>query len=292
MQTVLSAIVTHNGADGQESSVEADYQAASGAGYDQDCDGNYDSSTDVYPFIASSSDPFGGGGGEFYDPSLADAGTRGGFGFREYSLPIIVHVCDTYFRDPESSSPYLAAVPGGCPIDAGRSDFVAAFADLNAYFAGIDASGGGPKSSYGPYNDMILSAQLTNSYADLDGDGDADDELVAVADQSAMGYDTALTEFVVTAVDQLVQSIRFTSVELNIEGDEYGFVTDIDPDAYTDIDPNAGTELDFTLTFRGVVAATTEDQLYRLTLNVIGDGTTLLDSQDIIVLVPGTSYDE
>ena len=52
----------------------------------------------------------------------------------------------------------------------------------------------------------------------------------------------------------------------------------------------AGTELDFTLTFRGTVAATTEDQIFVLTLNVLGDGTTLLDSKDIVVLVPGTSY--
>jgi len=39
-----------------------------------------------------------------------------------------------------------------------------------------------------------------------------------------------------------------------------------------------------------VVAATTEDQLFALTLNVIGDETILLDSQDIIVVVPGTHY--
>ena len=39
-----------------------------------------------------------------------------------------------------------------------------------------------------------------------------------------------------------------------------------------------------------MVAATTEDQLYRLTLNVIGDGSILLDTLDIIVLVPGSSY--
>jgi DNA-binding IclR family transcriptional regulator len=42
--------------------------------------------------------------------------------------------------------------------------------------------------------------------------------------------------------------------------------------------------------FRGTVAATTEDQLYRLTLNVLGDSSVLLDSLDIIVRVPGTAF--
>jgi hypothetical protein len=80
-------------------------------------------------------------------------------------------------------------------------------------------------------------------------------------------------------------------VELEVEGDEWGFVTHIDPLFYDNIDPSAGIDvLDFTLHFRGVVAATTEDQLYALTLNVVGDDTILLDTLDIIVVVPGTAY--
>jgi hypothetical protein len=50
-----------------------------------------------------------------------------------------------------------------------------------------------------------------------------------------------------------------------------------------------GTVITFTLEFLGTVAATAEDQLYQLTLNVIGDETVLLDTLDIIVVVPGTS---
>ena len=93
------------------------------------------------------------------------------------------------------------------------------------------------------------------------------------------------------AIEDLVSSIRFDRVSLDIEGDEWGFVTGVTPEFVEDIDPSGGTEeIDFTLNFRGVVAATTEDQLYRLTLNVIGDGSILLDTLDIIVLVPGSSY--
>ena len=34
------------------------------------------------------------------------------------------------------------------------------------------------------------------------------------------------------------------------------------------------------------IAGTVEDQLFLLTLNILGDGTTLLDKKDILVLVP------
>ena len=76
-------------------------------------------------------------------------------------------------------------------------------------------------------------------------------------------------------------------VALQIEGDTYGFVTGIDPSEYTDIDPSTTSSLTFTLQFRGVVAATTEDQLFLLTMNIIGDGTTLLGTKDIVIRVPG-----
>ena len=96
---------------------------------------------------------------------------------------------------------------------------------------------------------------------------------------------------VVDAITQLVNSITFDRVELQIDGDDYGFVVGIDPAYYDDIDPSdSGSVLTFTLTFRGVIAATTEDQSFILTLNVIGDGTTMLDSYDILVVVPGNAY--
>ena len=44
------------------------------------------------------------------------------------------------------------------------------------------------------------------------------------------------------------------------------------------------------MSFRGTMPATTEDQLFKLTLNVLGDGTVLLDTYDIYVRVPGRSF--
>jgi len=287
--TAVSSWFASGGADGPESTVEAIYQAASGIGYDQNCDGSYDSTDDVPPFLADASDPFGGSATEAYDASLAGAGLRGGFGFRDYSLPIIIYATDNYIRDPEATGVSYNVTPGGCPIDAASSDVVSVLDDLGGYIIGLDVTGGGATSTYGPYPQMLQLAQDTNSYADIDGDGDVDDELVWSLNQSSATFASDFSDFVITAIDQLVSSIKFSDVTLEISGDDYGFVTDIDPESYTGIEPE-DVNLDFTLTFRGVVAGTVEDQIFLLTLNVIGDGTTLLDTLDIVVQVPGTSY--
>jgi len=282
-QTALRRLTTHSGNDGPESGTEALYQAASGVGYDQNCNRSYDSSTDVYPFMASASDPFGGTGGQYYNASTVGGGTLGGFGFRDYALPVVVLASDNYFRDPESSNRSYNSAPGGCPQDAGWSDAVTAFTDLGAYFIGISVNG-----TLG-YPQMIDFAQRTGSYADLDGDGVADEE--TVQQWNSYGGTTSFRSTVVNAITQVVQSVRFSRVDLSVDGDVYGFVTSIEPTYYEGLGADdAGTVLPFTLTFRGRVAATTEDQLYRLTLNVLGDSSILLDTLDIIVVVPGTAY--
>ena len=48
-----------------------------------------------------------------------------------------------------------------------------------------------------------------------------------------------------------------------------------------------GEVLDFNIQREGAVEATTESQVYALTLNVIGDETIRLDTLDMVILVPG-----
>lgn len=281
MQTALASMTTHSGGDGTEDGFEAIYQASSGAGYDMDCDGNYDASTDVKPFIASAGDPFGGGGGEWYDSTTVGGGTLGGMGFRDYALPIIVEGTDNYMRDPDSSNAYIANAPGGCPMDAGSAATLTSFLDLGAYFMGISINGSLP------YPQMVDFANATGSLADLDGDGVAAEPVV----QTWSGSSTAFRETIVTGVTQLVAAVKFERVDLQVDGDVYGFVTSIEPEYYEGLgSDDSGTVLNFTLTFRGVVAATTEDQLFKLTLNVLGDQAILLDTLDIIVVVKGTPF--
>ncbi len=271
VQTSLTGIGLHGGSDGPEGCMEALYQGLSGAGYDQNCNGNYNANTDVQPFIASGSDPFGGGGGEARTSSTG--GEVGGFGFRPYALPILVYATDNYMRDPEAGY----GTPGGCPGDAAHSDVVASAKANNAYLIGISVSGSLPVPQ------MNKLAKDTGSLADTDGDGFADDNLVF----TWTGSSATLRKTIVDAIKNLVGSVRFSSVSLRVANDPYGFVTDISPESIPVSGDVTGLEVDFSLTFRGVVSASSEDRVYKLTLDVLGDDTVLLDTLDIYVLVPG-----
>jgi len=281
VQSTLSSVTTiHTGADDPAAGMEALYQAASGAGYDLDCDGVYDENTDILPFRSAPGDPFGGASEQFYDPSDPSTGTLGGMGFRDYALPILVYATDNNLRDPDSADSVYNAGPGGCPQDAGLSDVIPAVDSLGAYLIAVSAN-----STIG-VSQMQELARETDSYADTDGDGFADNELVFLW----YGTDADFRDTVTQAIEDLVSAIRFSRVSLQIEGDEWGFVTDISPDSYDVSGDVSGDVVDFTLTFRGVVAATTTDQLFALTLDVLGDESILLDSLDIIVVVPGSTY--
>jgi hypothetical protein len=283
VETAVRTMSLHSGADGPESAIEAYYQGASGAGYDQNCNRTFDSAEDVKPFIADSSDPFRGTGGEHYDPSTPGIGVRGGFGFREFSLPIILLATDNLMRHPSASGSHRAT-PGGCPIDADMSDVATALADIGGYVITVDVTPG--SYSWGPGPEARALARLTNSMADLNGDG-IKEELVINLSQSSAGFEAAFAEKIVTTVDQLVSSLKFAKLELQVAGDEYGFVTNIRPAYYSDIDTSdPELEFPFTLTFRGAVAGIGSDQTFLLKLLVIGDGGTLLDTMDIIVVVP------
>lgn len=276
VQGILSALRVHSGADTPESSMEALYQTLTGAGYDQDCDGRYDTNTDLVPFLASGSDPFGGAGGQGYSSTVPGTGMGGGVGFRDYSLPVIVYATDAQMRDPETRGGW-SGTPGGCPGDAGASDVVAAAAAAGARLIGVSVGGTAPVAQ------MEALADATNSLADTDGDGRANDRLVF----QWSGSSSVLRDTIVHAIEDLVTSVQFNYVTLQVDGDTHGFVIGVDPEEYTLSSEVSGQVLDFTLTFRGAVPAAAEDQVYHLALNVLGDGTVLLDTLDIYVVVPG-----
>ncbi len=289
MQNALNSIPGHSGGDGQESDHEALYQAITGNGYDMNCDQSYDTSDDVPPFIGSSGDAFGGKSStESYDSAVAGTGTRGGMGFRDFSLPIIVYATDIYMRDPDSSDSSLAQVPGGCAQDAGSDLVIQEYLDMGAYMIGIDVGSYQPTDYYSPTPQMEYLAENTLSMADLDGDGDATDLLVFQVPQGSSSFGAELTANVVTAVEQLVSTVTFEKVHLEITGDEWNLVQSIEPESYENVDPKDVPSLNFTLTFLGAIAATDDDQLFSMTLQIIGDDAILLDTKDIVVVVPGT----
>ena len=279
VQAALGAVEIHGGADLPESTMEALFQGVVGDGYDQNCDGVYDAGTDVKPFLADEEDPFEGSAGQAFESTSTGGGTIGGYGFREHALPIIVYATDNYLRDPDAGY----ATPGGCPMDAGQSDVVGAFAELGGYAIGINTRSFGTSGMA----QMEALAEATGSIADTDDDGLEDDLLVF----QWTGSSDAFRDTVTGAIEDLVGAIQFSTISLQVEGDEWGFVTHIEPPAYTNLTASSDIDmLDFSLNFRGVVAATTEDQLFALTLNIVGDDTILLDTLDIIVVVPGNTY--
>lgn len=274
VQNTIATLPLHYGVDGNVSSMEALYQGATGAGYDMACNASYDEDHDVLPFIASGSDPFGGSGGEGWDPTVPGGGERGGFGFRDFALPVLIYATDGFLRDPEDGF----GVPGGCPIDAASSDVVRAMADLGGRVIGV-------KVGDTNIDEMQELAAETGSFGDTDGDGSVDDPLVFVW----WGGSTAFQETIVDAVKLLLSGFRFGTLELEVEGDEWGFITGIDPE-HVDVSGSVdGDTVEFTLSFLGTVASTAEDQLYELTLHVIDDGYLLIDSLKVIVVVPGTA---
>ena len=276
VQSALSGLRLHSGGDTPESTIEALYQALTGTGYDQACNGRYDSTTDVKPFIASGGDPFNGGGGQTYTSGSSGGGTLGGMGFRDYALPVLIYATDAEMRDDDVAS---YGTPRGCPGDAGSSDVARAAGSLGASLVGSAVG------NTGQVTEMNTLAQNTNSYADTDGDGRADDKLVF----TWTGSSSTLRSTIVSAVTDLVSSLEFGSVTLEVEGDEHGFIVDVEPDSQVVSGGASGQELEFSLTFRGAIAASQEDQVYKVTLNVVGDGTILLDTLDVYVLVPGSS---
>ena len=274
IQSTLLSTPLHSGADGPESGMEAIYQAASGAGYDQGCDGSYSSSTDVPPFLSDPSDLFGGAV-QGYDSSLPGGGTIGGFGFREFALPVIIYAIDNILRDPEAGY----GSPGGCPTDAGRSDVIAAVTGIGARLIGMAVNWGGG------YSQMVDLANSTSSYADTDGDGAVDDPLVFTWSSSSSAFRTT----VVDAIQDLVHSVEFSTVEMIAPDDIWGFVRSIDPMSYSEVYVSSGDEvtLDFSVELRAALPPSYDDRVYSFDLLVVGDGAVSLGVVELLILVPG-----
>ena len=153
---------------------------------------------------------------------------------------------------------------------------VTATNNLGGYLIGIGANSG---IALPQMRDL---AGKTGSMADTDGDGAADDLLVFQWN----GSSSTLRSTIVNAITDLVESVQFTTVELQVD-DPYGFVTGVSPSSYSLSGAPNGQVIKFTLDFLGAIPAGEEDEIYNLTLNVLGDGTVLLDSLDIYVVVPG-----
>jgi len=276
VSTALNSVRVNNGADLPESSFEALYQAATGRGFDQNCNNALDTSTDVPPFQATVGDAFGGVVAGTYDPNVEGTGELGGMGFREDVLPIVIYATDAELRDPDRG--YDVPGDGTCnPGAAGSNAATSALNALGAKTIGIVVSSGGG----GPTRQMEDVAEATGSWGDFDGDGD---EELAVLQWSS----GSLSESVADAIESIVDAAIFDEVWLEVEGDDHGLVESIDPERYTDVP--SGEEMPFHIEFTGAVPSEANDRTYAIIFVLkgrVGDVELVLDRFTVHVLVPG-----
>ena len=238
VQAALSNIsLVGGGYDMPEASYEALYQAASGMGYDQSCDGQYDEDEDVLPFKRRSDDAFSGAVSGAYSSAAEGGGDVGGMGFRENILPIIILATDAGQKDADKGG----NLPGGCPKDAGASDVRAAMAAIDARLIGI-----GVQMSSTDLAQLSDIADLTVTWSGGSG----------------------IQSTIVSAVEALIRSITFDAVWLEITSDPYAQVDEIDPDRWYGV--HAGDEVAFTLTVSSAIAQQEEDSTYPVQVEVYG----------------------
>jgi hypothetical protein len=132
---------------------------------------------------------------------------------------------------------------------------------------------------------MTDLAIATDSLYEADGDGAIDDPLVF----TWSGSSVAFRDTIVDAIEGMLDSVTFSTVTAVVTGNSYGFTTNVAPASYSNITVgSAAVSLAFNVEIFGSVPESTIDQTFPLTLEIYGDGTTLLGTQDVTVVVPAT----
>ena len=296
-QTALDGLYAGGGWDWPESTVEALYQAATGLGYNQGChstwENNYSSADDVRPFISHPLDAFGGAVSGTYDqaadpdgdgapnfgPGVVGTGSLGGNGYRQGAVPILVYTTDAdvrnglfpnYNQGPKGSG----MLHSSCDPDAVPFLLDAALSNVNAKTIGVAAR----TSDAVPAMNEI--AEMTGSYFDYDGDGEADlgEHMVYLSNS----YD--IVDKVLEGIEAFTLNVTYDmTMEAEAPG---GTLLNIEPPFYNDV--SAMNTKAFTLTLSP--EATTDVTMFSDTVWVIpttlyGDGAVILAQWDLIFQV-------
>ncbi len=270
VQAAIAGMEEHSGNDVVESALEALYQVLTGAGYDQNCDGEYDAVTDVRPFTASAADAFGGNTAGASVAGVVGTGKSGGVGFNGGALPIIVYGTDASMRDPARGH----RTPDGCPGEADHRAVVDAARQVGARLVGIEV---------GQFNDlrheqMSALAVETGSMVDLDGDDLVDPVLLAW-----VPGDPGFREGVVHAITQLLGGLSFARGEVEAE-DPNGLVQGYDPPF---IGPVPSSDFGTTRVFDATLRAAQPDErrVVELRFELVADGAVILDDEMWVVVI-------
>ncbi|MFT4625475.1 MAG: hypothetical protein ACI8PZ_004143 [Myxococcota bacterium] len=254
-------------ADDASTAFEAVFQAASGVGFDDNCDDAFEVLQDVLPFRATPSDAFGGITPGKNDPSTPGTGDRGGMGFREGAFPLLVIV---------SHRELLERPHGGCANKASNTDAAVAMAEIGAKVVGIAGDVWlGHRETEAQLRDFAI---LTDSYFDLDGDG-VREPAVVTWDGSEEAFDKAFIDGIVL----LVGNATFDVVRLHLEDPE-GVIVLVAPEYYGPV--TAGSPLPFTLEIAGAVvpAPGTGSGSVEVTAELVADDAIVLSRRTLHVV--------
>ena len=277
------------GADLPESGYEALFQIADGSGVSW-------SGGSVPAFMSDATTP---GGGDL-----------GGVGFRDGAFPIIIHITDNVSH---SRADYVGA---GITGAHSRDQAVMAMGALRARMIGVatEATARAHLEDLAIATDAVIPPTMAGTcLTGVDGaarpttmlpDGSAGCPLVFDARSNGSGLSGTLVD----AVGTLVTAIRLNTVSVRVVDDPNGFiratiprsatpppgamaptVADLDGDSIFDsfVDLTPGTVVTFTIiAFNDTVPRTDVDQVFMVTLQVIGDGVTVLDEKPVIIIVP------
>lgn len=243
------------GGDARGSGLEAVWQAMSGHGYDQACDGVYDRATDILPYHAAADDAFLGTAPELAKASAAGVGD--GVGFRDGARKVVVLVADDWLRDPDDADP----VPdGACHAPVGTKAAADALNAQGAKIVGVNID------EYQAYDPTVQSqlerlALLTDSWFAGDDDRKRDD-------LAALGGDWTWpdTETLADAIEDVASAeVQTRDLDLVVADDPLHWLTLIDTTV-----PGVGSGHSFAFRFELNTEAdlSADDQFYETTVEL------------------------
>jgi len=260
--SILEEASEHNmlyGGDAAGSGWEALHQAASGVGYDHNCNGDFESTWDIKPFIAEESDAFSGECGQSYDSEVQGTGKGKGVGFRAGSLPVFMLAADNHIRDEAMGDPLPEdACHGAATFD----DAVSSVRNLDAKVLGINVY------EYWSTDDTLLGqlnelAEATGSYIDKDDNGSKDDPAVLFG-----SWNWPPIEDVVDALWDLAEEHTLEG-SFQIGEDENHWITWFAATDFEEIEQGDSIDLEYQITTSAVLRP--DDQFYRASLVLLDE---------------------
>lgn len=263
------------GGDSYGSAWEAIHQSLSGVGFDQDCDGAFNSPNDVLPFQADDGDAFGGLVEGSYDASVAGSGDDLGVGFREGSTRVVMIATDNVIRDAEDGH----SVPSGTCFDPADSKTVATeLNDTKVKFLGVNFY------EYQSSDSTLLSqlvemAEATGSYIDYDGDGEKDDPGVIYGSWNLPNADVVAGAL----WDLAEEGISSRTLYVDLGEDPNNWVTAIGPDTEFS-EMTQGDSLSYDVQITTSATLSRDDQFYKATVHIM-EGGEVVDEHPIWLVI-------